>query len=652
MESLWKADAKTIEETNLFQYLKWLESEKGLSFANYDELWQWSVDNYPDFWATQVEYNRIDFHSPFEEVHRFQGDFMESSWFSGAKLNYAEAIFKNKTTSHPAIIAGKEGSSDYSSWSWEELELLTAKTIRFLKNCQLEVGDRVVANVTNEVPAVVIYLACASLGLVFSSCSPDFGIRATIDRFKILAPKVLFTVHEYEYNGKTFEQAKKIEALRENVTSLETIVFLNQKTSSNNSAEKSWQDIVEQKDFSLPLETIPVDFSHPLVVLFSSGTTGLPKAITHSHGGILVEHCKYLKFHNDVKPGERFFWYSSTSWMMWNFLVSALLLRATIVLYEGAPLYARSEILWELAEKIGIHHFGCSAAYLHYFFKNKIAIKEKYSLPELRSIGSTGSPLSPEVFRWTYENVKSEMWLFSMSGGSDVCTAFVGGCPLEAIYSGEIQKRCLGAKIEIFNSSGKSVLNEEGELVITRPLPSMPIYFWKDENRQRYKKSYFSSYENVWHHGDRAKLTARQGIIIYGRSDATLNRHGVRMGSGEIYRSIDKLSEVKDSLVLNLDLGAEKYFFPLFVALKEGVQLTPSLKDELKKQIRENCSPRYVPEAIIEVPEIPYTLSGKKVEIPIKKILLGEAVEKVINVGSLRNPESIDFFANYEIPKK
>jgi len=644
---LWQPSDEWINSSRLTQFMNWLAKEKKRKFEGYQQIWQWSIDHPAEFWESIWAYFEIKSYSPYHEV--LSGEMPEASWFAGSTLNYAEHIFRSKTSAHPAIIFQSE-QHPMQEVSWDELEQRVAKVADWLKQEGVGEGDRVVGFLPNCPEATVAFLAACSLGAVWSSCSPDFGVDSVVDRFEQIEPKVLFATDGYSYGGKPYDKMKVVKDLREKLPTVKKVVvvpFLNEAPDiSTINGGTAWASLMVREE-TPTLAFTPVPFDHPIWVLYSSGTTGIPKAITHSQGGVLLEHYKYLAFHNDVKPGERFFWYSTTGWMMWNFVQAALLGGATIVLYDGSPGYPSLNVLWELAEKAPLHHFGISAPYLVACMKRDIQPGRDFDLSALRSIGSTGAPLPPEAFDYVYESIKEDLWLCSMSGGTDVCTAFVGGCPIEPVYEGEIQCRALGCALYAFDEAGQAVIDEVGEMAITKPMPSMPVYFWNDEGKKRYRESYFDMYPGIWRHGDWVKITPRNSLVILGRSDATLNRQGVRIGTAEIYRAVMKIPAVKDSLIVNLELSKGRHYMPLFVLMNEGEELNEKIAKRIRKQLKSDYSPRHVPDDIIEVPDIPYTISGKKLEAPVKKILLGYAVNKAANPDSMRNPESLGFFVDF-----
>lgn len=641
---LWQPNAEIKQNSNLAQYMRWLHKHKGLHFTDYYQLWTWSIENIEDFWASCWEYFHIIAHTPYQRI--LSGHEMPHyQWFEGATLNYAEHVFRNYTDEHPAIIFQSE-KKEYKEISWKSLKEQTAAFSDFLKNKGIKKGDRVVAYLPNCPEATIAFLAVNSIGAIWSSCSPDFGSSSVIDRFAQIEPKVLIAVDGYAYGGKSFDKIETVKSLVENLPTLEQVVivpYLNEPISINSIEQATrWNDIISNTKAELNFE--PVPFSHPIWVLYSSGTTGIPKAIVHSQGGILLEHLKYLHFHNDIKPGEKCFWYTTTGWMMWNYIQSSLLCKGTVVLYDGSPAWPDMHVLWKFAEQAKINHFGTSAGFILANMKADLHPGKDFDLSSLRSIGSTGSPLPPEGFDWIYKEIKSDVWLASISGGTDVCSAFVGGNPLWPVHMGEIQCRALGCKLESFDEAGQSVTEEVGEMVITKPMPSMPVFFWNDKNFERYTESYFDMYPGVWRHGDWTKITSREGIIIYGRSDATLNRGGVRIGTSEVYRAVDKIKAVKDSLIICIEKPGGEYYMPLFVMMQNGIELTDDIKKQINHTLRADYSPRHVPDEIIAIPDIPYTISGKKTEAPVKKILMGKNPEQVINPGALKNPESLKFF--------
>jgi acetoacetyl-CoA synthetase len=666
-EVLWAPTPEMVERSQLTRYIRWLAENRDLHFEDYHALWRWSVTEIEEFWGTLWEYfgviaSRDPQGAPGSEAEeaRFEEVLAErvmpgARWFEGARLNYAEHIFRGKAEDEVALSYASE-LRPLTELRWGELREQVGAVREGLRALGVAPGDRVVAYLPNGPEALVAFLATASLGAIWSSCSPDFGPGSIVDRFAQIEPKVMFTVDGYRYGGKDFDRLEVVADVAAQIRSLERIVVVPYLSASPELSDladhpkvaepMTWGQLAELgQGAELTFERVP--FDHPLWVLYSSGTTGLPKAIVHGHGGILMEQLKKGFLHLDAQTGDRFFWFSTTGWMMWNFLVGVLLTPASIILYDGNPGYPDMGVLWDLAERTGMTCFGTSAAYIAACMKDGVEPGNGRDLSRLRSVGSTGSPLSPEGFDWVYEHVGEDTWLFSTSGGTDVCTAFVGGVPILPVYKGELQGRALGAKVEAFDEDGKSVIDQVGELVITEPMPSMPVFFWGDDDGTRYRSSYFEMYPGIWRHGDWIEITSRGTAIIYGRSDSTINRGGVRMGTSEIYRAVAHVPEVVDSLVVHVPRPGTEGWMPLFVVLQEGAKLDDDLESEIRRRIREQCSPRHVPNEIFQIAEVPRTLSGKVLEVPVKRILMGEPAEKAASRDSLANPAALDYFTEF-----
>lgn len=644
---LWKPDASLRGNANIKKYMDWLFVKKGLYFNNYDELWNWSVTDVETFWESIWTFFNIKKTEPYRSVLiRGKDGFIGSKWFDRATLNYAEHIFRNKDKKRPAIWFRSERQKLHSI-SWDTLEKQVAAISGWLRNIGIKPGDRIAGILPNTPHTIAAFLATNSVGAIWSCCSPDFGNTAVIDRFQQIEPKVIFSVDGYVYGGKEFQKLEDISLIQKAIPSVKHVVIVPYLDEDRDLSDFiSWGDVLMFPAGGIEFEAMP--FSHPIWILYSSGTTGKPKPIVHSAGGCLLEHLKALVFHQDVRPGENFFWYSTTSWMMWNYSVSALLTGASLTIYDGSPGFPDMNILWETAQAAKVNHFGAGASYYNSCMKAGASLAPP-ELKSLRSIGSTGSPLSPELFNWVYDYIKKDLWLVSLSGGTDVCSAFVGGCPLTPVYAGEIQCRMLGAKVECFNAEGAPVIGQQGEMVITEPMPSMPVFFWNDEGNVRYKESYFDRFENVWTHGDWIEVTPQGSVIIYGRSDATLNRQGVRIGPSEIYEITEGFEEVKDSLVIYLE-DVDKVL--LFVRMSEGKELDEALIGKIRKTLRTSCSPRHVPDEIIETQQIPYTKSGKKMETPVKRILMGAIPDASVSKEAMANPEALDFFEKFASEKR
>lgn len=642
---LWVPGAEFRQNSNMNAYAKWLGEVRGMHFDDHESLWQWSVTDIAEFWESIVDFFGIRFHTPYQSVlDQPPAAMIGTEWFTGATVSYAEHVFQNKTPAKPAIIFGSE-KGDLLEITWEKLENDVASVASWLRGKGVGKGDTVVSVMPNVPEAVVAFLAVNSLGGIWSSCSPDFGNESILERFEQVAPKVLFIADGYLYNGKPYGKLESWEMLRRSLPSIEHVVCLQLLDQGYPPAgTTNWSDIIASPP--VRLEFTPVPFNHPIWVLYSSGTTGKPKAITHSVGGCLLEHMKALALHQDVKPGERYFWYSTTGWMMWNYSLSSLLTGATLVLYDGSPGHPKLDALWQFAKHAGVQHFGAGAAYFISCMKAGLHFDDE-EFPHLRSIGSTGSPLPPEVFEWVYLSVRKDVWLISLSGGTDICSAFVGGSPLLPVYPGEIQCRMLGCDLEAFDESGNIVREALGEMVIRKPMPSMPVFFWNDPGMKRYRSSYFEQYPGVWRHGDWIEITLRGTIIIYGRSDATLNRDGVRIGTSEVYSGVESLDEISDSLVVCIEKAGGSYFMPLFVVMKPGHDLDEEMKNRIRFVLRSRYSPRHVPDEIYAVAEIPYTISGKKMETPVKKILMGMDPDMAASRDTMRNPGCLETYSRF-----
>jgi acetoacetyl-CoA synthetase len=644
-EPLWEPSAELVERSRLTEFMRWLEAERGLAFADYDSLWRWSVDDLDAFWAAIWDFFEVRADGDRSTVLASR-QMPGARWFPEVRLNYAEHVFTGKDDAETAILHASE-LRDLDQLSWGELRARVATCAAGLRALGVGSGDRVVAYLPNTPEAIVAFLASASIGAVWSSCSPDFGAASVVDRFAQIEPKVLFAVDGYRYGGRDFDRRETVARLQAEMPSLERTVVLPYLDPAPDlsalDAATTWEELLATGEGAeLAFERLP--FDHPLWVLYSSGTTGLPKAIVQGQGGILLEHLKKLHLHVDAHPGDRLFWFTTTGWMMWNFLVSGLLTRAAIVLYDGNPGHPDMGVLWDLAERAGVTMFGTSAAYIAACMKAGIEPGAGRDLSRLGAVGSTGSPLSPEGFDWVYEQLGADTWLFSTSGGTDLCTAFVGGCALAPVYRGELQARALGAAVEAWDEEGRAVVGEVGELVVTEPMPSMPVGFWGDDDGSRYREAYFEMYPGTWRHGDWIEITERGTAIIYGRSDSTINRGGIRMGTSEIYRAVLGIDAIVDALVVDLPRSGTDGWMPLFVVLREGVELDEELPREIARRVREQCSPRHVPDQVFEIEEVPRTLSGKVLEVPVKRILMGTPVAQAASRDSLANPAALDYF--------
>ena len=645
-ECVWTPTPDHIARAKLAAYIDWLARDRGKTFADYDALWRWSVSDLEGFWGSIWDYFRIESSTPFERVLN-EKKLPGSRWFEGATLNYVRQIFRHTTDARPAIVARNE-SGRHVEIGWRELERQVGALAASLKRMGVARGDRVVAYLPNVPEAIVSFLAVASVGAIWSVCSPDMGSLSVLDRFRQIAPKVLIAADGYRHGGKDHDRTGLIDELLRELPSIERVVVVPGLDPKLDPARFRGGILFEEATRGEePLVPEFVPFDHPLWVVYSSGTSGAPKPIVHGHGGVLLSGLLLAALHDDLGPEDRFHWYSSTGWIMWNGQVGGLPVGATVCIYDGSPSFPDWTTLWRFVGETGVTFFGSGAAFYAACLKAGVRPNDVADLSKLRAVGSTGSPLSEDAYRWIYEAVRRDIWLTPICGGTDFAGVFLAGNPMLPVYLGEMQCRVLGAAVRAFDEAGREVIDEVGELVCTEPIPSMPLYFWNDPGDARYLESYFETYPGVWRHGDWIRITPRGGAIVYGRSDATINRHGLRLGTSEIYRAVEVIPEVLDSLVVDLEyLGRESYM-PLFVVLREGHALTPELEARIRSRIKTATSPKYAPNEILSVAEVPRTLSGKKLELPIKKLLLGHPIDKVVNRDAMANPKSLDWFVAF-----
>ena len=646
---LWTPTAAQVSDANLTGFLTWL-ADRGHAFGSYDALWQWSVTDLDGFWQAIWDYTGIECSAL---PHRVLGqrEMPGAEWFPGARLNYAQHVLRRERPGETALLSVSEAAGPHSI-DWAELAGQVRILGTRLRAMGVRPGDRVASCLPNIPHAVIAMLATTSIGAIWASCSPDFGWPGVLDRFRQLTPKVLFCADGYRYGGKRFDRSDELRQVIDGLTSLERVIWLPYLDASADSGPAgdalTWDQVLDHPPVAAAqFEFEQVPFAHPLWILFSSGTTGLPKAIVHGHGGILIEQLKLQTLHMDLRPGDRMLFFTTTGWMMWNFLVSSLLLGVCPVLYDGSPTYPGPETLWRLAQECSVAFFGSSPAFVEMMSQAGFVPKQRYELPALRAIMPAGSPVSAECTAWFYQNVKQDVWVCTGSGGTDVCTGFVGGVPTEPVYAGEIQARHLGVDAQAFNARGESVVDEVGELVIAAPMPSMPVGLWGDTDGSLYQQSYFAQFPGVWRHGDFFRINSRGGCFVLGRSDATLNRQGVRIGTAEVYRALATIEEVEDAVIVNLDLDGGQFFMPLFVKLADELVLDAALEQKIADRLRLEYTPRHVPDQIVQVPEIPVTLTGKKMEVPVRRILLGVPADEAANRNAMANPGSLDFYVRY-----
>jgi acetoacetyl-CoA synthetase len=622
----WQPTARDIADARVTDFTRFVQQRTGASLDDYQSLWQWSVDDPAAFWGSLWEYFELG--APPDCVLD-NAEMPGARWFPGVRMNYVDQITRNARSDRPAILHVSE-DRQVTELSWHQLLGRTAAFAQTLRSHGVAAGDRVVGYLPNIPEAIIAFLATASIGAIWSACGQDYSAKAALDRLGQLEPVVLVAADGYRYGGKSHDKRDDVATLRAGLPTLRATVLASELTT-----EVGTDD----------LDTLPVDFDHPLWILFSSGTTGLPKGIMHGHGGVVLEHLKAIALQSDIDADDTFFWYTSPSWMMWNFQVAGLLVGATIVCYDGSPSYPRPDALWDIASRVGATVLGTSPGYVLGCAKAGAVPRTDHDLSDLRTVGITGSSLPPSSSLWLRDNVGERVQVASISGGTDVVSAFIGGVRTVPVWPGELSAPYLGVALDAWDESGKPVRGEVGELVITKPMPSMPIAFWNDADGSRYRSAYFEMFPGVWRHGDWITITGHGSIIVHGRSDSTLNRHGIRMGSADIYQAVERLPEIAEALVIGAEQPDGGYWMPLFVVLADDAELTDELCDRIRRTIREEVSPRHVPDDILVAPGVPHTRTGKKLEVPIKKLLTGADPGRIVERSAVDDPALLDWYA-------
>jgi acetoacetyl-CoA synthetase len=623
----WQPTERDIADARVTDFARFVQQRTGAPIADYQSLWQWSVDDPAAFWGALWEYFEL---GDLPDRVLDNAEMPGARWFPDVRLNYVDQIVRNARTDRPAILHVSE-DGQVTELSWHELLGRTAAFAQVLRSHGVTAGDRVVGYLPNIPEAVIAFLATASIGAIWSACGQDYSAKAALDRLGQLEPVVLVTADGYRYGGKSHDKRDDVAALQAGLPTLRATVLASQLTAEADTGD---------------LDTVPVDFDHPLWILFSSGTTGLPKGIMHGHGGVVLEHLKAIALQSDIGADDTFFWYTSPSWMMWNFQVAGLLVGATVVCYDGSPSYPSPDALWDIASRVGATVLGTSPGYVLGCAKAGAVPRTEHDLSALRTVGITGSSLPPSSSLWLRDNVGERVQVASISGGTDVVSAFIGGVRTVPVWPGELSAPYLGVALDAWDESGKPVRGEVGELVITKPMPSMPVAFWNDADGSRYRSAYFEMFPGVWRHGDWITITGHGSIIVHGRSDSTLNRHGIRMGSADIYQAVERLPEIAEALVIGAEQPDGGYWMPLFVVLADEAEMTDELRDRIKQTIRDEVSPRHVPDEIIVSPGVPHTRTGKKLEVPIKKLLQGADPARVVEKSAVDDPALLDWYAN------